>query len=288
MRVHILGSLAVLFSFLNAVSLSADTANHSLPFTLTPTGQILVHATVNGTGPHTFVLDTGSNRSVLSEALASRLGLAPVAMTETVTSAGSGTALVVRIQTMALGPHTASDVLAPVVPSARLHAIHPEAEGIIGQDVLIDAHYTLDYRRTRITWLAADQDSGAGARLTLRRSEGRVIVEVPQSKDAEDLARLIPDSGASVLVLFGRDEPGPITATPLGAAVKAITLSGDSHMQMATVARLRVGSHTLWDVPAVIVASPGADAQAVHGLLPLSGFSSVTFNGPGHYMVARR
>jgi predicted aspartyl protease len=288
MRVHILGSLAVLFSFLNAVSLSAGSAGHSLPFTLTPTGQILVHAMVNGTGPHTFVLDTGSNRSVLSEALAAQLALAPVAVTETVSSAGSGTALVVRIQTMALGSHTATDVLAPVVPSARLHSIHPGAEGVIGQDVLIDAHYTLDYRRKRISWLAADADSGAGTRLALHRSEGRVIVELPQSPRAEDRAQLIPDSGASVLVLFDRGERGPIAATPLGAAVKAATLTGESQMQQATVARLRVGSHTLWDLPAVLVASQGADAPRVDGLLPLSGFSSVTFNGPGHYLVARR
>lgn len=288
MRVHILGSLAVLLSCLNAVSLSAGPAGHSLPFTLTPTGQILVHAMVNGTGPHLFVLDTGSNRSVLSEALASKLALAPVAVTETVSSTGSGTALVVRIQTMALGSHTASDVLAPVVPSARLRAIHPDAEGIIGQDVLIDAHYTLDYRRKRISWLAADEDSGPGTRLALHRSEGRVIVDLPQSQRAEDLARLVPDSGASVLVLFDRGEHGPITATPLGAAVKATTLTGESPMQEATVARLRVGSHTMWDLPAVIVTSRGADAPSVDGLLPLSGFSAVTFNGPRHYLVARR
>lgn len=288
MRVHIPGSLAVLFSLLHAVSLSASTAAHSLPFALTPTGQVLVQVTVNGTGPHTFVLDTGSNRSVISDALASRLALAPVAVTETVSSSGSATALVVRIQTMALGSHTASAVLAPVVPSARIQAIHAKAEGIIGQDVLIDAHYTLDYRRKQIRWLAANEDSGAGLRLALQRSEGRVIVELPQSPRVEDVARLVPDSGASVLVLFDRGGRVPIAATALSAAVKTTTLTGEAQMQAATVPRLRVGSSTMWDLPAVIVARRDEDASRVDGLLPLSGFSSVTFNGPQHYLVARR
>lgn len=288
MRVHILGSLAILFSLVNVVSLSAGPAGNTVPFTLTPAGHLLVHVTINGTGPHTFVLDTGSNRSVISDTLASSLALTPVALTETVSSSGSATAHVVRIQTLALGSHTAAAVLAPVLPAARIRSIHTLAEGIIGQDVLIDGHYTLDYRRKRISWLEADQDSGEGQRLVLQRSEGRVIVELPQSQRAEDTARLIPDSGASVLVLFDRGERAPIAVTTRAAAVKATTLTGETHMQVATVPRLRVGSSTMWDIPAVLVARGEGDTSRVDGLLPLSGFSSVTFNGPRHYLVARR
>jgi predicted aspartyl protease len=288
MRVPVLVSLAVLFSLFNAATLSANAAGDALPFVLTPTGQVLVQATVNGTGPHTFVLDTGSNRSVISEALADRLALAPIAVTETVSSSGTASALVVRVHTLTLGSHTASAVPTAVVSSARLHAIHATAEGIIGQDVLIDAHYTLDYRRKRVSWLTADEDSGSGLRLALHRSEGRVMVDLPQSSRGEVVARLVPDSGASVLVLFDRGIHSPITATPLGAAVKTTTVTGETHMQAATVPQLRVGSYTMWDLPAVIVASQDEDAPRVDGLLPLSAFSSVTFNGPRNYLVARR
>jgi hypothetical protein len=213
-----------------------------------------------------------------------------VATTEVVTSSGSATARVVRIRTVSLGAHHASDVLAPLVPAGRVHAVHAMAEGIIGQDVLIDAHYTLDYRHARVIWLDTDTGSGSGTRLTLRRSEGRLLVELPQSSRQDDIAWLVPDSGASTLVLFQNGGRAAISATPVDATVHVATVTGDGRVQAAIVPKLRIGTGTLWDQPAVVVAGPGGGASGatrVDGLLPLSGFSAVTFNGREHYLVVK-
>ena len=290
MRVRGLVSLAVLFVLFNSFELRAAGPAGILPFTLTGTGQILVPVTVNGSGPHLFVLDTGANRSAISDALAARLALAPVATTEMVTSSGSAIAGVVRLRTVSLGAHHASDVLAPLVPAVRVQAVHARAEGIIGQDVLIDAHYTLDYRRARVLWLDPDTGSGPGTRLTLRRSEGRLLVGLPQSSRQDDIAWFVPDSGASTLVLFQNGGRAAVSATPLGATVQVATVTGDDQVQAAIVPKLRIGAGTLWDQPAVLAAGPGGGGSGVHrvdGLLPLAGFAAVTFNGPEHYMVVK-
>lgn len=290
MRVRVLLSLSVLFVLFNSFELRAAGPAETLPFTLTGTGQILVPVSVNGSGPHLFVLDTGANRSVISDALAARLSLEPVATTEMVTSSGSAVARVVRLRTVSLGAHHASDVLAPLVPAERVHAVHAKADGIIGQDVLIDAHYTLDYRRSRIIWLDAAPWSGSGTRLALRRSEGRLLVELPQSSRQDDIAWFVPDSGASTLVLFQNGGRAAVSATPLGATTTVTTVTGDGQVQAAIVPKLRVGAGTLWDQPAVLIAGPeagGSGAGRVDGLLPLSGFSAVTFNGREHYMVVK-
>jgi len=290
MRVRALVSSAVLsLVVLSSVAPQAAGPSDTLVLTLTGSGQILVPVIVNGSGPHLFVLDTGANRSVLSDALATRLSLEPVATTEMVTSSGSSHAPVVRLMAVALGSHHATDVLAPVVPEGRLRAIHAKADGIIGQDVLIDAHYTLDYRRSRLTWLDADTGSGGGTRLALRRAEGRLLVELPQAPRADETAWFVPDSGASTLVLFLHGGRAAISATPLGATVRAATITGDGQVQAAIVPKLKIGSGTFWDQPAVLVAGPdtAAGTDRVDGLLPLSRFSSVTFNGPQHYLVVR-
>lgn len=291
MRARLLVSLLVLFTLVNfsTPALSATSAADPLPFTLTDTGQILVATMVNGSGPYQFVLDTGANRSVISDTIAARLSLPATAVTEVVSSTGSALRSVVRLQSISLGSHRASDLLAPVLKSERIHAVHGQADGIVGQDVLIDAHYTIDYRRRRVIWLGPDGDHGPGARLALRRCEGRLIVELPQSSAPDSVALLVPDSGASTLVLFQQKGRTAISVTTLSSMASVATVTGESLMQTAVVPKLRLGRETLWDQPAVLLPGPPvAGEDRLDGLLPLSLFSSVTFNGREHYMVAKR
>ena len=291
MRARLLASLLVLFTLVNfsTPELSATSAADPLPFTLTDTGQILIPVMVNSSGPYQFVLDTGANRSAISDTLAAGLSLQPVAVTEIQSSTGSATSSVVRLQTISLGSHRASGVLAPVLKSERIHAVHGQADGIVGQDVLIDAHYTLDYRRKRVIWLGADGDPGAGTRLALRRCEGRLIVELPQSSAPDSVALLVPDSGASTLVLFQQNGRTAISVTAHNGMASVATVTGTGLMQTAVVPKLRLGRDTLWDQPAVLLPGPPvAGEDRLDGLLPLSLFSSVTFNGREHYMVAKR
>jgi predicted aspartyl protease len=290
MRVRFLGLFAVLAIVVTSrpLTAAAPTAN-SIPFTLTGTGQVLVPVTINGAGPFQFILDTGANRSAISDTLAARLALPPVALSEAVSATGSELRSIVRPQLISLGSYERVEVLTLVLAAATLHDVHPKAEGIVGQDMLIEAHYTVDYRRKRLTWLEAASESGAGTRLALRRADGRVLVELPQSPQRGDVALLVPDSGASTLVLFQRHGRTAISTTMLAATTQVSTVTGDAQVQAAVVPRLRIGTDTLWDQSAVLVAGPsGAEATGVDGLLPLNLFASVTFNGRGNYLVARR
>ena len=91
------------------------------------------------------------------------------------------------------------------------------------------------------------------------------------------------------MVLFQQDGRTAIPAAPLPGAVGVTTVTGDGQMQMAMVSRFKLGQHTLWDQPAVLLqvaSSPGGDQP--DGLLPLSLFAEVTFNGPERYLIARR
>lgn len=287
MRVRILISWLVLFTLSASFSVSAAGNDDSMPFSLTGSGLILVPVTVNNAGPFLFVLDTGSNRSAVSDALSARLGLRPVARTQTVTSTGTGTSDVVRLASLAIGSHRSGDILAPVLAADRIRALHPKADGIIGQDVLIDAHYTLDYRHKKLIWLGADLDKDAGTRLALRRVEGRLLVELPQSSRRDDVAWFVPDSGASSLVLFANGGRTAVSATTVGA-IGVSTVNGDGQAQAVLVSQLRVGRATLWDQPAMVLAGYGAAENRVDGLLPLSRFSTVTFNGRENYLVAKQ
>ncbi len=103
MRGRILVSWLVLFTLSTGFSVSAAGNDDSLSFSLTDSGLILVPVTVNDAGPFLFVLDTGSNHSAVSDALAARLGLKPVARTQTVTSTGTGMTDVIELGSLSVG-----------------------------------------------------------------------------------------------------------------------------------------------------------------------------------------
>jgi predicted aspartyl protease len=284
MRNRNFASLSILAALACSVTLSAGSAA-PLPFTLTGTGQILVPAMINGKGPYLFVLDTGANRSAISETLAARLALEPVAVTELVTATGSAMRSVVKVQSIALGDHGAGDLLVTTLPAERLQSINTKAEGLIGQDVLMNAHFTLDYRRKKVLWHSGAHTSASGTRLQARQAEGRVVIELPQSARPGDVARMIPDSGASAFVLFQKRGATVLPARAVGATAQASTVSGEGTVQVVAVQKLRIGSHTIFDQPALLMA--GAETGGIDGLLPLSLFSSVTFNARAGYVIVR-
>lgn len=287
MRFRLLVPVSIFFIVASSLNPAAASAPAALPFSLTAEGQVLVPVMVNDAGPYQFILDTGANRSVVSDALADRLALPPVATTDVVTSSGAAAAPVVRLQSIALGFHEAPDVLAAVLPAARIRTVSGKADGIIGQDVLIDAHYTLDYRRKKVIWHTDGIDAGSGIRLSARRVEGRLLVELPQSSRAGEAAVVVPDSGASILVLYRHEGKTAIAATRL-ALVNAGTMSSETTMQAAVVQRLQIGSSTFWDQPALVTAATGAAReQRLDGLLPLMMFASVTFNGRTNCVTVR-
>jgi aspartyl protease len=276
-----------LLAFLLVQSVGTASASAPLAFHLTPQGAIIVPVIVNGTGPVSFVIDTGSTSSAISEDLAAALGAKPVARTTMMSAAGQKDALVTRIEHLAMGDVVARDVLMTLVqPEAfgmsDVVASGRNVQGIIGQDVLATLRYTIDYRERTIVW----HEAGAGiprraAALALELQDDRFLVVLPQHRDA---LRLVPDSGADTLVLFQRDGGIHPDMTLAAESFQLTTLAGTRLAQRAVVHGLRVGAATMRDLTAVIVGreegSPSAD-----GLLPLHIFARVTFNGPERQLL---
>src|SRR5262249_18259695 len=150
-----------------------------------------------------------------------------------------------------------------------------------GQDVLMDQNYTLDYRRSRLTW---DRDAHAdvdGVRLALKRDEGRWLVALPQHGADEDVLWFVPDSGASAFVGFDRGGGLPLVLTPLPTASRVVTALGTSQKRGAMLQHLRVGRVAFDNRPALVVDRREPDAPAGDGLLPLCLFARVSFHAHG-------
>jgi predicted aspartyl protease len=277
-----------LLTLLLVQSFAIASASVPLPFHLTPQGAIIVPVTVNGAAPVLFLLDTGANGSVISAEQVSALGLPVVAKTTMVTAAGAKEAAVARVERFGMSSVTIGGVLATVVQRDALMlpdvaASGQKVQGVVGQDVLAQLHYTIDYRNREIVWHeAGDEVPNYATTLELELRDERFVARLPQSRQ---VLRLVPDSGAEALVLFqeeGRDPPALQLAA--GRTVGLESLTGSRAVRSTIVRTLQVGSTTLKDVPAVIVERERG-ASAVDGLLPLHMFNRVTFNGPARQLL---
>ena len=252
----------------------------AVPLSIDGKGGIVVDVRINTAGPFRFILDTGAARSLVSDDLARELAAPAVATSEVVTSAGSDLRFVVRLASLAMASATADDLLAVVVPGPHLARLGPRVRGLLGQDFLSAFNYTLDYRRRRLTWdepLACD--APGAARMTA--AEGRFVMALERDRGAP--LRLVPDSGAEVPVLF-RVSAGTPPESLAAAKVSGLG-AGERIARIATMPTLRVGSITMRHLDAYIVERDEAD---VDGLLPLHGFSSVSFAAGGACLIARQ
>ena len=279
-------SMAVAVIFAGAlqaeVPVESGSANR-VPLRVSATGVVTVRVIVNGSGPHEFIVDTGSNRTAVTSRLAAKLGLPAVAKTDVVTATSTETQIVTRLDALAVGSVMRRELLAAVLPDRALASLGIDADGLLGQDFLADQNYTLDYVRGQLTWDVQADDAKKDVRLKLRREEGRFLAALPQGKNADSLW-FVPDSGAQALVLFDRGGLNQLTMVPL-ANTRTSTVLGASTARTSLVKILQVGPVTLRDLPAVVI--DGRESHVADGLLPLSTFARVTFLGSEQTLIVQ-
>ncbi|MFA7585856.1 MAG: retropepsin-like aspartic protease [Novosphingobium sp.] len=125
-------------------------------------------------GPFRFLIDTGSENTVLSAALAQRLALAPTARATVVGVAGHQQVDTVEIDEIALGSRRFQGLVAPLLDATDIGA-----DGIVGLDGLQGQRVLLDF--TRNTMLLSDArtdggDTGFEIVVTARRRSGQLVM----------------------------------------------------------------------------------------------------------------
>lgn len=95
---------------------------------------------INGQGPFDFMVDTGTNRSVISDRVAAALGLphGPQARLHGIVS--SEIVQTIKLESLQIGERVAKNLTVPALPERYM-----EADGILGVDGLKDQRLVLDF-----------------------------------------------------------------------------------------------------------------------------------------------
>ena len=149
-------TLAIDPSAASVVAASADYAD-----------RMTVPVRLNGQGPFPFVIDTGSNRTVISDVLALQLNLPMMNAMQVHAATGIVSTGSVRVANLNVGNRWMRDFDAPVLQAKNLGAL-----GMLGIDAVASQRIVLDFRHKRMNIVPSHQpDDDAGAIVVRARSK---------------------------------------------------------------------------------------------------------------------
>ncbi|HZR29414.1 MAG TPA: aspartyl protease family protein [Terriglobales bacterium] len=235
----------------------------------------IVSVCINGHGPRDFLLDTGTESTLVDQALAEELQLDIVDRTQLISANGMHPVGRAIAESVSLGPKTVAHVELLVDDLPELHAVAPQLRGIVGENFLAQFSFLLDYRHHQLAF-GPPPEQGAGIRIPFTIQDGHILLATVTSEKQQ--LRFELDSGASSTMLFGRQSRA--TMAPVASAFLHNN-EGSTVVQQGRLRELQIGSVILHDLPAGVVESLGEEEAGVDGLLPTNLFDSVYFDFAG-------
>lgn len=173
--------------------------------------RMFIDVRVNDTGPHRFLVDSGADRSVVSDGLAARLKLPAGEMVRVQGMAGARTVATVEVAMLTLGKSEIGPITAPALSSRDLGA-----DGLIGIDALADQRLLFDFDKRTITVQDSRTPfvaSGQEIVVTARRRKGQLIIT--QASVSDRAVSAVIDTGSEITLgnralrerLFGTRRP---------------------------------------------------------------------------------
>ncbi|HEY7404596.1 MAG TPA: aspartyl protease family protein [Candidatus Angelobacter sp.] len=277
--------LTALFYVSFATASPAPSTQDQLQFRLIQDTLVVVAIRINDLGPFDFILDTGTDTTLVDPRLASSLQLVPLDRMTLTTPIGKQVLVRTALGKVVLGSATASDVEGLVQDMPALRKLSPHIRGILGQNFLSHFNYVLDYRHKFLYFESENElrDSSLGARVPLE-APGRMVIQSEISPLGVGKARLLLDSAANNLVLFRRLERlGPLQQ----GEDSSVT---DSRNAARTSTLVRIDSLTICDQHLhdlkLAYLPPGiGDSRFEDGLLPTILFRALYVNNREGFVV---
>lgn len=246
-----------------------------IQFTLVRNYLIVVSVTINGTGPYEFLLDTGTNTTLLHTEFAAQLGLRPMDRVELITVAGSQAVPRAKLPSLRLGDKVENDLEVLFSDLRGVRSVLPKVRGVLGQNFLAEFNYLVDYPNRRISFVNEAEARWCGVQLPFALHEGKMLVTV------EPGWRLLLDSAIAELLVFDTAarrgqldlEPNSLHTMQLKSGL------GSQGVWQGNLRTFRLGEILLRNLPVTLLnQNPAEVGRVENGLLPMSAFQSIYVN----------
>ena len=244
--------------------------------------RLTVAVRIGESRPFDFILDTGSESTIVSSDVAEEVGLVPNERISIISVGGRGEADLVRVETMTIGSRSVHDFVAPL-----LHDYHVGADGIVGINALQDQLVTIDFANNVILVEPAVRplrESEHDIVVTARRRRDRLIIRRAVIDNTE--VDIVIDTGAGLSV--GNNalrEKLTRRGTAIAEAKILDVIGNEIKLDIAHAGSLQIDRATLENLRLAFADSPAFEALDLHdrpallmGMEHLRLFSRVTID----------
>jgi Aspartyl protease len=274
----------------------------SLPFRLVNGYQIVVSVSVNHSGPFDFLLDTGTQMSILAPSLADELHLNTEGSALVAGAGFQQSAPFAKVELLEAGSHAVPNQKVLVYALLNLRSVDSRIRGILGEDFLEHFDVLVDFAHKL---LCLDDTGAMGARLkgphiplvTPVQAEdeatlpGLLIIEARLSGETRPV-RLMLDSGANIPYLYNTSQRlAPQAMTPRsfgGASLVGTSADGDRRVLSALPPqKMKIGSLDFPEITFLTLAYAQKNSRTgkFDGLLTMNLFRAVFISYSGQFVV---
>jgi hypothetical protein len=254
---------------------------------------------INQMGPFDFMVDTGSQVTVIDPSLAAQLDLKAQGRVGFVSVASVAQASVTLLDSLEADSHVIEKSPAIVQDLRQIQAADPRIRGVLGESFLAHFDLLIDYGHKL---LCLDE---TGAMRDIVRGEHvlfvppqhpadelpfmeRLVISVQLSGTGAGAILLQLDSGSDGPILYAGSKDPEVQVLVRSAAPQGGNTTG-AQRAFAVVApqTMEIGNHILSNISFVAPVSVKESLQSRHedGLLPTVLFQRVFISGGGHYVV---
>jgi predicted aspartyl protease len=208
--------------------------------------RMTVPVMLNGKGPFPFVIDTGSNRTVISDTLALELGLPAGEILQVSSATGIDPTPSAHIERLSVGRRELSDLLAPVLIRSNLGAA-----GMLGIDAVADQTITMDFKRGAVSIQPSSRtDEDPNAIVVRGRSKYGQLILVDSEAEGVPLYVIIDTGGEMTIGNLKLRDTLRRHRAATGTLVEGIGVTGGRFQADAeTIQQVSVGHVDMRHVP---------------------------------------
>jgi Aspartyl protease len=269
----------------------------SLPFRLVNRHQILLSVSINHTGPYNFLLDSGTQVTMIDPSLAAALHLDTQGAAVVAGAGSRQSSSFAQLDLVEAGSHAVAKQKVLVYDLQNLHSADLYIQGILGEDFLEHFDMLIDnaHRLLCLDNSAAMRAGVKGPHIPLVvaavAEDGvavpRLLIIAVRLSDGMRPVRLMLDSGANSPVLFNTSQ---YMALPLSQSVplRGNGVDGAQRIFWALPPQdVKIGSLELSRVPFFTLAGAQKDARikGFDGVLPAGLFRRVFIDHADHFAI---
>ena len=266
----------------------------SLPFRTVNRHQMIVPVSINHAGPFSFLLDTGTQMTMVAPALAAALHLETTGKAEVASIGMQSEASFAQASLVEAGSHSVANQKVLVYDLADLQATGLNIQGVLGEDFLEQFDMLID----NVHSLLCLDDSAAmrtevkGSRIPLlaqAAGESQLassLIVVARLSDGMRPVRLKLDSGSNVNFLYNTAEYMALGLFR-GASLHGGSGAAQKSFMAIPLQDVRIGSSELGKVPFITLAGAQKNSHTSQfdGLLTMGLFKRVFIDHTDHYAV---